>query len=91
MLVSNDKNKVMSISLAGNIEILGKLIIEDNEQYVLSAMTIASTSKGFALVNWPATGDNKKVWLNKSQIVAMAPAMQDLSDKYIQATTGIIL
>jgi len=90
MLVSNDKNKVMSISLAGNIEILGKLIIEDNEQYVLSAMTIASTSKGFALVNWPATGDNKKVWLNKSQIVAMAPAMQDLSDKYIQATTGII-
>ena len=91
MLVSNDKNKVMSISLAGNIEILGKLIIEDNEQYVLSAMTIASTSKGFALVNWPATGDNKKVWLNKSQIVATAPAMKDLSDKYIQATTGIIL
>jgi hypothetical protein len=54
-------------------------------------MTIASTSQGFALVNWPATGDNKKVWLNKSQIVATAPAMKDLSDKYIQATTGIIL
>ena len=91
MLVSNDKNKVMSISLAGNTEILGKLVTEDNEQYVLNAMTIASTSKGFALVNWPATGDNKKVWLNKAQVVATAPAMKDLADKYIQATTGIIL
>ena len=91
MLVSNDKNEVMSISLAGNTEILGKLVTEDNEQYVLNAMTIASTSKGFALVNWPATGDNKKVWLNKDQVVATAPAMKDLADKYIQATTGIIL
>jgi len=91
MLISNDKNEVMSISLAGNTEILGKLVTEDNEQYVLNAMTIASTSKGFALVNWPATGDNQKVWLNRAQIVATAPAMKDLSDKYIQATTGIIL
>ena len=91
MLISKDKNEVMSISLAGNTEILGKLVTEDNEQYVLNAMTIASTSKGFALVNWPATGDNKKVWLNKDQVVATAPAMKDLADKYIQATTGIIL
>ena len=91
MLISNDKNEVVSISLSSNTEILGKLVTEDNEQYVLNAMTIASTSKGFALVNWPATGDNKRVWLNKSQIVAIAPAMKDLSDKYIQATTGIIL
>ena len=91
MLISKDKNEVMSISLAGNTEILGKLVTEDNEQYVLNAMTIASTSKGFALVNWPATGDNKKVWLNNDQVVATAPAMKDLADKYIQATTGIIL
>jgi len=91
MLVSKDKNEVTSISLSGNIEILGKLVTEDDEQYVLSAMTIASTTKGYALVNWPATGDNKKVWINKNQVVATAPAMKDLADKYIQATTGIIL
>jgi hypothetical protein len=91
MLVNKDNNQVMSITFAGNIEILGKLVIEGDEQYILNSMTIASTSQGFALVNWPATGDNKKVWLNKSQIVATAPAMKDLSDKYIQATTGIIL
>jgi len=91
MLVSKDKNEIMSISLAGGNEILGKLITEDGEQYVLNAMTITSTTKGFALVNWPATGDNKKVWLNDMQIVATTPAMQDLADKYVQATTGIIL
>jgi len=91
MLVSKDKDQVMSISLAGGNEVIGRLSTEDGAQYIENSMTLQGTTQGVAMVKWPATGDNSKVWINKDQIVAMAPAVKELADKYIEATTGIVL
>ncbi len=91
MLVSKDNDEVMTVSLAGGQEVMGRLTTEDGAQYLTKAMTLQGTTQGIAMVKWPATGDNSKVWINKDQIVAMAPAVKELADKYIEATTGIVV
>ena len=54
-------------------------------------MALAQTPQGIAIVKWPNSGNNKKVWINKDQIVAKAPAVKEIADKYIEANSGITI
>ena len=91
MLIEKNSTEIVSISISGGLEILGRLTDEEGELYIENAMALAQTPQGIAIVKWPNSGNNKKVWINKDQIVAKAPAMKEIADKYIEANSGITI
>ena len=50
MLVEKNSTEIVSISIAGGLEILGRLTDEEGELYIENAMALAQTSQGIAIV-----------------------------------------
>ena len=69
MLIEKNSTEIVSISIAGGLEILGRLTDEEGELHIENAMALAQTPQGIAIVKWPNSGNNKKVWMSHSDYI----------------------
>lgn len=84
-------NEVYSLKIANGDEIIAK-ILEDQGDTVLiqSPLTVVPGPQGLQLMPSFFTCElDSKVTVNKSNCAMMAPARDQIRDKYIEATTGI--
>jgi hypothetical protein len=93
MLVSKkyDANAIVCFKIVNGDEIVGKLVEETEEGYVVNRpTTVVPSQQGFGLLQSLITGDiNTNVTLKKSHVIMHAPVIKDMESHYIQTTTGI--
>jgi hypothetical protein len=86
-------NEVITIRTTGGDEVLGKLVEETQDSYVVSKpLLLAANQKGVGLVPMLFTvNPDKDIKIMKSSVMAVAPTDTDFAKQYTQSTTGIAL
>jgi len=87
------KGDVISVRLSSTEEIVGKLLEETDKTIKLKQPLAALMSeKGVAMVPLMLTvNPESDLVINKNQIMIMAKTIKEVSDHYLQSTTGITL
>ena len=84
-------NKVYTFKLTNADEIVAK-VVEDNASTIVVTQPLSAipSEKGIQLIFTVFTGDPKEnITINKSAIVMICQTREEVSDHYIEATTGI--
>lgn len=84
-------NKVYTFKLTNADEIVAK-VVEDNTSTIVVTQPLSAipSEKGIQLIFTVFTGDPKEnITINKSAIVMICQTREEVSDHYIEATTGI--
>lgn len=91
MLQDNKIGRTLSLKLASGDEVVGKVVGQNAEGLTLSKPVILAASRdGLAMVPFMMTGNpNSEYLFRLSNIICMADTNQDVSDAYLQSTTGI--
>jgi hypothetical protein len=86
-----EKDKVYTFKLTNADEVVGKIVEITDAAYVVSQpLSAVPTEKGLQLIYTVFTGDPKEnITINKSAIVMICQTREEVSDHYIEATTGI--
>lgn len=84
-------NEVYSLKIANGDEIIAKILeVSEDTFLVQSPLTVVPGPQGLQLMPSFFTSElDVKVTVNKSNCAMMAPARDQIRDKYIEATTGI--
>lgn len=95
MLISKGAvaGEVVTLKLASGEEVIGKLVEETDTHYVVERpLTLVMTPQGMGLQPWLLTVDAKKsIRFPKDKVVVCESTVKDMSDQYLQGTTGIAL
>ena len=84
-------NKVYTFKLVNADEVVAK-VVEDNASTIVVTQPLSAipSEKGIQLIFTVFTGDPKEnITINKSAIVMICQTREEVSDHYIEATTGI--
>jgi hypothetical protein len=86
-------NDIVTMALNSGQEVLGKLVREDEENFVLlRPLTIAFGQQGAAFQPFTMTGDSEgEVSFMKDKVVAVLKTNKETTDGYRQATTGLVV
>lgn len=95
MLISKgiSEGTVVTIKLITSEELIGKLKEETETHYTIDRpLTLVMSSKGLGLQPWLFTVDmENSVRLPKDKVLVIAPTLKEMSDNYLQGTSGIAL
>lgn len=95
MLISKGvaAGEVVTLKLITSEELIGKLVEETDSHYVVERpLTLVMSQKGLGLQPWLFTVDmEKSIKFPKDKVVVIAPTIKEMSDNYIQGTSGIAL
>ena len=88
-----EKNDVISVKLLTGEEILGRFESQDKDGlYISKASVVAANPEGgLGLVPWMMSAVPDKVLLTSQNIVAYHITVDQIADKFIEATTDIAL
>jgi len=86
-----EQDKVYTFKLTNADEIVGKVVQVNEDGYVLSQpLSAVPTEKGIQLIYTIFTGDPKQnVTINKTAIAMICHTRDEVSDHYLEATTGL--
>jgi len=86
-----EKNDVVTVKLITGEEILGRFEGEDeNGLHVSRASVVAANPEGgLGLVPWMMSSAPEKITINKSTVVTYAPTVEQIADKFTEATSSI--
>jgi len=86
-----EKNQVYTFKLTNADEIVGRVIdINDNGYVISQPLSAVPTEKGIQLIYTIFTGDPKQdVTINKTAVAMICHTREEVSDHYLEATTGI--
>lgn len=81
----------VSLKLSSGEEIIARLSSETDKAYVLTKpMMLAATQQGIGLAPFMfSVTPDTKITLNKELVITVAKTMKEMSDQYIQGTTGL--
>jgi hypothetical protein len=84
-------NKVYTFKLTNADELVGKVIEESDDSYIIAnPLSAVPTEKGIQLIFTVFTGDPKEnVRINKSAVAMICQTREEVGDHYLEATTGI--
>ena len=84
-------NKVYTFKLTNADEIVAKVVEIDENTYVLAQpLSAVPTEKGIQLIFTIFTADPKEnITINKTAIAMICTTAEQVSDHYLEATTGI--
>jgi N-acetyl-anhydromuramyl-L-alanine amidase AmpD len=84
-------NKVYTLGLTNASEVVCKIIEEDSVKYTVSQpLTAVPTEKGIQLIFTMFTSSpDKNMLINKSAVAVISETREEVSDHYLEATTGI--
>ena len=87
----NLENKVYTLKLVNADELVGKIVSSDSTTVTIeNPLSAVPTDKGIQLIYAIFTADpSKTVTLNKSSIVMACETREEVSDTYLEMTTGI--
>jgi hypothetical protein len=88
---SYDGGEIVGFKLVNGDEIVAKMISEDMISFTVSRpCTIVPSPQGLGLMQSMFSADiNKDIELRKEHVMMHAPVIKQMSDHYIQTTTGI--
>jgi len=86
-----EQDKVYTFKLTNADEIVGKVVEVSADGYVLSQpLSAVPTEKGIQLIYTIFTGDPKQnVTINKTAVAMICHTRDEVSDHYLEATTGL--
>ena len=86
-----EKDKVYTFKLTNADEIVGKVVdITDTDYIVSQPLSAVPTEKGVQLIYTIFTGNPKEnVTINKTAIAMICTTAEQVSDHYLEATTGL--
>ena len=86
-----EKDKVYTFKLTNADEIVAKVVDITEDTYVLAQpLSAVPTEKGLQLIYTVFTGDPKEnATINKTAIAMICQTRDEVSDHYLEATTGI--
>lgn len=95
MLISKGiaTGEVVTFKLVTSEELIGKLVEETDTQYVVDRpLTLVMSAKGLGLQPWLFTVDMEKaIRIPKDKVLVVASTLKEMSDNYLQGTSGIAL
>lgn len=82
---------VVSLKLTSGEEVIARLEEETEKGYkVTKPLMLAATQQGLGLAPYMfSISPEAKVALNKSSVISISKTIKEMSDQYIQGTTGI--
>lgn len=85
--------EVITLKLVTSEELVGKLVEETSEHYVIERpLTLVMSAQGLGLQPWLFTVDaNKPAKINKDKVLVVASTLKEMADNYLQGTSGIAL
>ena len=93
MLIQKEigKNDVISVKLLTGEEILGRFEAQDKEGLHISKASVvaANPEGGLGLVPWMMSSMPEKVCINMNTVVTIAPTVEQIADKFTEATSNI--
>ena len=86
-----EKDKVYTFKLTNADELVAKVIDITEDAYIVSQpLSAVPTEKGIQLIYTVFTGDPKEnATINKSAIAMVCTVREEVSDHYLEATTGL--
>tara|TARA_B100000497_G_C7334882_1_gene221054 strand:+ start:165 stop:458 length:294 start_codon:yes stop_codon:yes gene_type:complete len=87
------KNDIITIKLSTGEEIIAKYVEDTDASLVVERATTmaANPQGGLGLVPWMMSAMPEKISLNRASVLAYAPTVKEIADKFVEATTGITL
>ena len=84
-------NRVYTLKLTNADEVVAKIIEDNADHYVVeNPLSAVPTEKGIQLIYTIFTGDPKQnVTINKTAIAMICHTRDEVSDHYLEATTGL--
>lgn len=84
---------VVSFKLSSGEEVIARLEAEtDNSYKVTKPLMLAATQQGLGLAPYMfSVSPETKVTMNKHSVISISKTVKEMSDQYIQGTTGIHL
>lgn len=94
MLISNnkyDEGDVVSFKLVNGDEIVGKVVQDHGDSWVLNRpCTVLPSPKGIGLVQSLFTADqNKNITVRDQHVMMHSVCVKEISNHYFEVTTGI--
>ena len=85
--------EVVTLKLASGEELIGKLTEDTDTHYVIERpLTLVMTPQGMGLQPWLLAVDpSKAIRFPKDRVVVCLETAKDMSNQYLQGTTGIAL
>jgi hypothetical protein len=85
------KNDVVSVKLITGEEIIGRFEGDDDDGFHVSKASVvaANPEGGLGLVPWMMSSAPEKITINKSTVVTYAPTVEQIADKFTEATSSI--
>ena len=86
-----EKNDVVTVKLITGEEILGRYEGEDDNNINVSRASVvaANPEGGLGLVPWMMSSAPEKISINRSTVVAYSPTVDQIADKFNEATSNI--
>ena len=84
-------NKTYTLKLTNADEIVCRIIAENNDSYTVeNPLSAVPTEKGIQLIFTVFTAEPKEtVTINKSAVAMICTTREEVSDSYLEMTTGI--
>jgi len=85
------KGSVISIKITTGEEIIARFEEEGEEGLVVSKASVVAPNPqgGLGLVPWMMSSAPEKITINKSTVVTYAPTVEQIADKFTEATSSI--
>lgn len=86
-----EKNDIISLKLLTGEEIIAQFQSETETTIEVTRASIvaANPQGGLGLVPWMMSSAPEKISINKSTVVTFAKTVEQIADKFIEATTNI--
>jgi len=86
-----EKNDVITVKLLTGEEILGRFEADDEEGLHISRASVvaANPEGGLGLVPWMMSSMPEKICINKNTVVTYSPTVEQIADKFTEATSNI--
>lgn len=85
------KNDVVTVKILTGEEIIARYEGEDDSTIQVSKASIVAPNPegGLGLVPWMMSSIPNKISISKSSVVAMSPTVEQIADKFTEATSDI--
>jgi hypothetical protein len=85
------KNDVVTVKIITGEEIIARFEGDDDSSIQVSKASIVAPNPegGLGLVPWMMSSIPNKISINKDTVVAMAPTVEQIADKFTEATSDI--
>ena len=86
-----EKNDIMTLKLITGEEIIAQFQEEkdDSIEVTRASIVAANPQGGLGLVPWMMSSAPEKISINKSTVVTFVKTVEQIADKFIEATTNI--